>query len=351
MSIKWASALLKSDRTTQEAAELLTANSLRIVLVVDNEHRLLGTVTDGDIRRALMTGNTMTAPVMTVMQKDPIAMAQGESRQQALQIMREKDLLHLPVLDSNGVVVGLETVRDLLFAKQRPNPVLLMAGGFGRRLYPLTRDVPKPLLPVGEKPILQTILEQLVEGGLSHFFLAVHYHSEQVRAHFGDGSRWGVRIDYLEEREPLGTAGALGSLDRAKVDTPLLMMNGDLLTRLDFGQLLDYHEERGGLATMCVREYDFQIPYGVVRGDGGQVAEITEKPVQKFFVNAGIYVLEPDILDQCRSKEAVDMPDLLRLAMRKGGKVNMFPIHEYWLDIGQMEEYQRAQIDADNSTT
>ncbi len=351
MGIKWASALLKSDRTTQEAAELLTANSLRIVLVVDNENRLLGTVTDGDIRRALMTGNTMTAPVMTVMQKDPIAMAQGESRQQALQIMREKDLLHLPVLDSNGVVVGLETVRDLLFAKQRPNPVLLMAGGFGRRLYPLTRDVPKPLLPVGEKPILQTILEQLVEGGLSHFFLAVHYHSEQVRAHFGDGSRWGVRIDYLEEGEPLGTAGALGLLDRAKVDTPLLMMNGDLLTRLDFGQLLDYHEERGGLATMCVREYDFQIPYGVVRGDGGQVAEITEKPVQKFFVNAGIYVLEPDILDQCRSKEAVDMPDLLRLAMRKGGKVNMFPIHEYWLDIGQMEEYQRAQIDADNSTT
>ncbi len=351
MDIKWASALLKSDRTTQEAAELLTANSLRIVLVVDNEHRLLGTVTDGDIRRALMTGNTMTAPVMTVMQKDPIAMAQGESRQQALQIMREKDLLHLPVLDSNGVVVGLETVRDLLFAKQRPNPVLLMAGGFGRRLYPLTRDIPKPLLPVGEKPILQTILEQLVQEGLSHFFLAVHYHSEQVRAHFGDGSRWGVRIDYLEEREPLGTAGALGSLDRAKVDTPLLMMNGDLLTRLDFGQLLDYHEERGGLATMCVREYDFQIPYGVVRGDGGQVAEITEKPVQKFFVNAGIYVLEPDILDQCRPKEAVDMPDLLRLAMRKGGKVNMFPIHEYWLDIGQMEEYQRAQIDADNSTT
>ena len=351
MGIKWASALLKSDRTTQEAAELLTANSLRIVLVVDNENRLLGTVTDGDIRRALMTGNTMTAPVMMVMQKDPITMTQGDSRQQALQIMREKDLLHLPVLDSNGVVVGLETVRDLLFATQRPNPVLLMAGGFGRRLYPLTRDVPKPLLPVGEKPILQTILEQLVEGGLSHFFLAVHYHSEQVRAHFGDGSRWGVRIDYLEEREPLGTAGALGSLDRAKVDTPLLMMNGDLLTRLDFGQLLDYHEDHGGLATMCVREYDFQIPYGVVRGDGGQVAEITEKPVQKFFVNAGIYVLEPDILDQCRPKEAADMPDLLRLAMRKGGKVNMFPIHESWLDIGQMEEYQRAQIDADNSAT
>jgi dTDP-glucose pyrophosphorylase/CBS domain-containing protein len=345
MGIKWASALLESDRTIQEAAELLTANSLRIVLVVDNRNRLLGTVTDGDIRRALMTGTTMIAPVTAVMQKDPVAMTQGDSRRQASQIMREKDLLHLPVLDSNGVVVGLETVRDLLFAKQRPNPVLLMAGGFGRRLYPLTRDVPKPLLPVGEKPILQTILEQLVEGGLSRFFLAVHYHSEQVRAYFGDGSRWGVRIDYLEEREPLGTAGALGLLDCAKIDTPLLMMNGDLLTRLDFGQLLDYHEEHGGLATMCVREYDFQIPYGVVRGDGVQVAEITEKPVQKFFVNAGIYVLEPDLLNQCRPEEAIDMPDLLRRAVCDGGKVNMFPIHEYWLDIGQMEEYQRAQVD------
>jgi len=345
MRVTHSLALLGSDRTVQDAAELLTANSLRIVLVVDREHRLLGTVTDGDIRRALMAGSAMASLVTTVMQNSPITMTQGESRRKVLQIMREKDLLHLPVLDAKGVVVGLETARDLLFKEQRPNPVLLMAGGFGKRLYPLTREVPKPLLPVGEKPILQTILEQLAEGGFSQFFLAVHYRSEQVRAHFGDGSKWGVRIEYLEERQPLGTAGALGFLDRTVIEAPLLMMNGDLLTRLDFGQLVDYHDENSGLATMCVREYDFQIPYGVVHGSGTQVTEIIEKPVHKFIVNGGIYVLEPEVLDRCRPEEAFDMPSLLHQVISDGHKVNMFPIHEYWLDIGRIEEYERAQVE------
>ena len=345
MSRHWRKVLLDSRADVTTAAEVLTSSSMRIVLVVDKENRLLGTITDGDIRRALMAGSAMSSLATSVMQKNPIAVNQGDSRRKALQIMREKDLLHLPVLDAKGVVVGLETVRDLLFKEQRPNPVLLMAGGFGKRLYPLTREVPKPLLPVGEKPILQTILEQLAEGGFSQFFLAVHYRSEQVRAHFGDGSKWGVRIEYLEERQPLGTAGALSLLDQTMIDAPLLMMNGDLLTRLDFGQLVDFHGEHGGLATMCVREYDFQIPYGVVHGDGDQVTDIIEKPVQKFFVNAGIYILEPDLLGHCRPDEAIDMPDLLRQVVNDGRKVSMFPIHEYWLDIGRMEEYERAQVE------
>jgi dTDP-glucose pyrophosphorylase len=345
VSRHWRKALLDCGADVTAAAEVLTSSSMRIVLVVDKENRLLGTITDGDIRRALMAGSAMSSLATSVMQKNPIAVNQGDSGRKALQIMREKDLLHLPVLDAKGVVVGLETVRDLLFKEQRPNPVLLMAGGFGKRLYPLTREVPKPLLPVGEKPILQTILEQLAEGGFSQFFLAVHYRSEQVRAHFGDGSKWGVRIEYLEERQPLGTAGALSLLDRAMIDAPLLMMNGDLLTRLDFGELVDYHSEHGGLATMCVREYDFQIPYGVVHGDGDQMTDIIEKPVQKFFVNAGIYILEPDLLGQCRPDEAIDMPDLLRQVVNDGRKVSMFPIHEYWLDIGRMEEYERAQVE------
>ena len=345
MSRHWRKVLLDSRADVTTAAEVLTSSSMRIVLVVDKENRLLGTITDGDIRRALMAGSAMSSLATSVMQKNPIAVNQGDSRRKALQIMREKDLLHLPVLDAKGVVVGLETVRDLLFKEQRPNPVLLMAGGFGKRLYPLTREVPKPLLPVGEKPILQTILEQLAEGGFSQFFLAVHYRSEQVRAHFGDGSKWGVRIEYLEERQPLGTAGALSLLDQTMIDAPLLMINGDLLTRLDFGQLVDFHGEHGGLATMCVREYDFQIPYGVVHGDGDQVTDIIEKPVQKFFVNAGIYILEPDLLGHCRPDEAIDMPDLLREVVNDGRKVSMFPIHEYWLDIGRMEEYERAQVE------
>mgnify|MGYP001296777805 CR=1 FL=1 len=345
MNIDWTSALLGCDRTIREAAELLTENSLRIVLVVDENNRLLGTVTDGDIRRALMTEYAITSSVTVVMQKNPATIIEGSSQHNALQIMREKDLLHLPVLDMQGIVVGLETVRDLLFEKQRSNPVLLMAGGFGRRLYPLTHKMPKPLLPIGEKPILQAIIEQLAEGGFSQFFLAVHYRSEQVRAHFGDGSKWGVHIEYLEEDRPLGTAGALAMLDPSAINSPLLMMNGDLITRLDFGQLIKFHTEHDGRATICVREYDFQIPYGVVEGDGIEVSNIAEKPVQKYFINAGIYVLEPSVIAQCKDPLSRDMPDLLREIVGAGGKVNMFPIHEYWIDIGRIPDYERAQID------
>ncbi|SVE20562.1 uncharacterized protein METZ01_LOCUS473416, partial [marine metagenome] len=227
----------------------------------------------------------------------------------------------------------------------KPNLVLLMAGGFGRRLYPLTRDIPKPLLRVGNKPILESIIEQLAEAGFQRFFLAVHYKSEQVRTHFGDGSNWGVTIEYLEEGKPLGTAGALGLLNHDLVDAPLLMMNGDLLTRLSFNQLLEYHVAHGGVATMCVREYNFQIPYGVVQGDGVLVQGIVEKPVQKYFVNAGIYVLEPRLVKQCNIEQSKDMPDLLQANVEAGAQVNMFPIHEYWLDIGRMEEYERAQVE------
>ncbi len=346
MAVNWVSALLGDDRTIQNAAELLTENSLRIVLVVDKGNRLLGTITDGDIRRAVMAGTGMSSLATSVMQPRPISMTQGEPRDNALRVMREKDLLCLPVLDTGGVVVGLETVHDLLIKETRSNRVLLMAGGFGKRLYPLTRDVPKPLLPVGEKPILQMILEQLIEDGFVHFSIAVHYRSQQVRAHFGNGSKWGVEIEYIEESQPLGTAGAICLLDRDVMDAPLLVMNGDLLTKLSFGQLMDHHNDHGGIATICVREYDFQVPYGVVHGDGGRMTEIIEKPVQKFFVNAGIYVLEPELLDLGVPGTAFDMPNLLGRVVDQGQEVSIFPIHEYWLDIGRTEEYERAQVEA-----
>ena len=343
MKTSWESALLKSNQTLGDAAELLTKSALRIVLVVDDQRHLLGTVTDGDIRRALARGCQMTIAVNTVMQADPITLNEGDSRQKALNVMRRKNLLHLPILDQYGVVVGREILQDLLFRTPRENPVLLMAGGFGSRLYPLTRDVPKPLLPVGEKPILQMILEQLVDTGFSKFFLSVHYRSKQVMEHFGDGSRWGVKIEYLQEEQPLGTAGALSLLDPDALKQPLVMMNADLLTGLDFSQLLDYHSAHKGLATVCVREYDFQVPYGVVRGDGSLVVEIVEKPIQTFFVNAGIYVLEPAFLSGCRAGQAQDMPDLLQQAVNEGSKISMFPVHESWIDIGGIEQYERAQ--------
>ena len=345
MKDNWRSALIESQATMKVAAEVLTNSSMRIVLVVDKHDCLLGTVTDGDIRRALMAGISMKTAVDEIMQKNPVTVNSGDDRKTVLQLMRQKDVLQVPVLDKSQKVVGLEAMQDFVYGAPRENIVLLMAGGFGKRLQPLTKELPKPLLTVGDKPILETIMEQLIEAGFSRFFMAVHYKADLIRAYFGDGSDWGITIRYLEEEEPLGTAGALSLLSSEPIEMPVLVMNGDLLTRLDFSQLLDYHDSHDGVATICVREHEFRIPYGVVQADGIQVKDITEKPVQKLFINAGIYVLDPDIVKRRSGVRASDMPELLREIIKTGEQVNMFPIHEYWLDIGRMEEYGQAQID------
>ena len=338
-------AMLSPSQSIASAAEVLTKYSMRIVLVVDKDNRLLGTVTDGDIRRALMRGVTMETAVDEVMQRSPVTVKSGDDRKSVLQLMRQKDILQVPVLDTSQRVVGLEVMQDFIYETPRENPVLLMAGGFGKRLHPLTKELPKPLLTVGGKPILETIIEQLMEAGFSRFYMAVHYKAELLREHFGDGSEWGITIRYLEEEEPLGTAGALSFLSSELIEMPVLVMNGDLLTRLDFNQLLDYHDSHYGVATICVREHEFRIPYGVVQGDGIRVEDINEKPVTKLFINAGIYVVNPDIVKRRTSACAGDMPQLLRDMIKNGEQINMFPIHEYWLDIGRVEEYKQAQID------
>jgi dTDP-glucose pyrophosphorylase len=345
MKDNWRSALVASQATVEIAAEVLTNSSMRIVLVVDKHDCLLGTVTDGDIRRALMGGISMKTAVDEVMQKSPVTVDSGDDRKTVLQLMRQKDILQVPVLDERQRVVGLEVMQDFVYGAPRENPVLLMAGGFGKRLHPLTKGLPKPLLTVGDKPILETIVEQLSEAGLSQFFIAVHYKADLLRAHFGDGSNWGITIRYLEEEEPLGTAGALSLLSAESIQKPVLVMNGDLLTRLDFNQLLDYHDSHDGVATICVREHEIKIPYGVVQAAGIRVEDIIEKPVKKLFINAGIYVLDPDIVKGRSRVLAGDMPDLLRETIKTGEQVNMYPIHEYWLDIGRVEEYRQAQID------
>ena len=287
----------------------------------------------------------MKTAVDEIMQKSPITVNSGDDRKTVLQLMRQKDILQVPVLDKTQKVVGLEVMQDIVYGATRENPVLLMAGGFGKRLQPLTKELPKPLLTVGDKPILETIVEQLSEAGFSQFFMAVHYKADLLRAHFGDGSYWGITIRYLEEEEPLGTAGALSLLSAESIQKPVLVMNGDLLTRLDFNQLLNYHDSHDGVATICVREHEIRIPYGVVQAAGIRVEDITEKPVKKLFINAGIYVLDPDIVKGRSRVLAGDMPDLLRETIKTGEHVNMFPIHEYWLDIGRVEEYRQAQID------
>ncbi len=341
----WKKTLLKQSATMQEAIEVLNNESLRIVLVVDDEQKLVGTVTDGDIRRALLRHLTMEAVLSEFMFTQPTVASVTDDHNQILLKMQEFDLLQIPIVDEFGKVGGLETLQHLLEKKQYDNPVVLMAGGFGRRLRPLTEHTPKSMLNVGSKPILETILDQFIDAGFYRFFISTHYKAEHLQKHFGDGSDWGVSIEYIHEDEPLGTAGALGLLPKNIPGLPVLLMNGDLLTKVDFQELLSFHVEHGGEATMCVREYVFQVPYGVIQAEEHRITSIVEKPVHKYFINAGIYVLNPSIFKTIDGKSCLDMPHLLSEKISGNKQVNIFPLHEYWLDIGQMEQYEQAQAE------
>jgi NDP-sugar pyrophosphorylase family protein len=252
-------------------------------------------------------------------------------------------LLQLPLIDKDRKLVGLTSLHDVLNKHRHDNPVFLMAGGFGTRLRPLTNNCPKPMLKIGDKPILEQILLSFVNAGFHRFYISTHYMPEVIRDYFGNGSEWGVSIQYIHEDEPLGTGGALGLLPHEEIDLPLFMMNGDLLTSLNIHSFLEFHENHGSVATMCVRKYEHQVPYGVITSDGTQIKSMIEKPVHKFFVNAGIYLLNPELVKSVERGVRVDMPTLLEQQIEEGRPVNMFPVHEYWLDIGQMGDFERAQ--------
>lgn len=344
---KWETVLVGPSTPLEEAVRVLDKGGLRIAIVVDENRRLLGTLTDGDVRRALLRHLPMDIQVSNVMCQEPQVAHLDWTREHVLAIMETTQLLQLPVVDENNVVVGLETLHDLLQHRPLDNPVFLMAGGFGTRLYPLTQDCPKPLLKVGDKAILELILESFIEAGFHRFYVSTHYLPEMIQKHFGDGRRWGVSIQYVHESEPLGTGGALGLLPHDEIDLPLLMMNGDLLTRVNYRGLLEFHKEHKSAATMCVREYEQKVPYGVITSDGHRVTGMVEKPVQRFFINAGIYIVSPELVRSVAPGTRIDMPTLLEKAMAEGQEVTMFPMHEYWLDIGRMEDFQRAQAEVD----
>lgn len=313
----------------------------QIALVVDGDQRLLGTVTDGDIRRGLLKGMTLDMPVECIMKRNFHSIRVSENVSDALNIMRLHGVHQIPVLDDNGRVLNIHLLEDLLRRPDRPNAVVLMAGGRGERLRPLTKDCPKPMLPVRGKPMLEIILQQCVDSGLSHIYLSVNYLKQQIIDYFGNGNRWGAKIEYLEEDIPLGTGGAL-SLLPATLKDPVLVMNGDVLTRFDFNHLMQFHQEHGADATMCVREHVTHIPYGVVEVDGTIVRGFQEKPALTHFVNAGIYVVSPRSLTLLQPNTPCDMPQLLERINLQLGQIRAFPIHEYWLDVGQHDMLRRA---------
>ena len=345
MSHNWKNILVSPSSNIQEVLEVIDSEALQLALVVDIDNRLLGTVTDGDIRRALIANVSLHQPVEEIMFTMPTVVDICTSRTKILELMNVKQLNSIPILD-DGIVVGLETIHNATQKDKYDNPVFLMAGGFGTRLKPLTDNFPKPLLKVGDKPILETVLLSFIKSGFHNFYISTHYLPEMIREYFGDGKRWGVSIGYVYEEHPLGTGGALSLLPKDLPDLPVLMMNGDVLTKVDLEALLAFHNNNDADATMCVREYEYQVPFGVIESEGNKIKSMVEKPTQRFHVNAGIYVVSRKIIEQVNNNEVVDMPTLLERYLDKS--VLMFPFHEYWLDIGRLEDYERAQHDIVN---
>jgi dTDP-glucose pyrophosphorylase len=344
MSERWRQSLVFPEASLGEAVAKVDASGLQVGLVVSHDGTLEGILTDGDIRRAILAGHGLDVPVTTVMNPRPMTAAAGTSDSELLALMRRAVHHHIPLIDELGHVAGLARLDDLIGVSDRENWVVLMAGGRGTRLQPLTQDCPKPMLAVGGRPILETIIESFSEQGFRRIFLSVNYKAEMIVEHFGSGDRWGVKIEYLHEQAPLGTAGALALLP-SRPAHPLLVMNADLLTRLSFSSLLQFHAASGAMATMAVRHHQSQLPYGVVQVDGSRLASIEDKPVQRFLINAGIYVLSPGALEFVSSGKALDMPDLYQAIINAGQPAVAYPIREYWLDIGRLEEFERAQSD------
>jgi dTDP-glucose pyrophosphorylase len=345
MSHSWKNVLIKPNSTIRDALEIINNEALQVALVVNEQDELLGVVTDGDIRRGLLKNLPLSSEISQVMNTSPTTADVSSSREELIDVMESKSILSIPVLNE-GKVVGLETLQGMLSRPKYDNPVFLMAGGFGTRLKPLTDTCPKPMLKIGGRPMLETVIRSFIKAGFVNFYISTHYMPEQIRSYFGDGAALGVNITYVHEDEPLGTGGALGLLpDELPEGLPLIMMNGDILTKVDFQRLLEFHVENDADATMCVREYDYQIPYGVINGEGSKITSMVEKPVQRFFVNAGIYVVSPRVIQSVPKNHRIDMPTLLEQHMSEREKVLMFPIHEYWLDIGRMDDFNRAQVD------
>lgn len=340
--------LLRPSATIRDAMNAMTKSHVGFAVVAGDEDRLLGVIADIDIRRALLRGADLSSPVAKAVNRRPIVVAEGTSPEKISTLFALHKKTHLPVVDKRGRLKGLAALSDFMTVPTRhPNRVVVMAGGVGKRLGALTANTPKPMLRLGDKPMLEHVLEQMVAGGFTRFTFTVNYRAEQIESHFGDGSRWGAEIDYVREPKPLGTAGALGLIKRPGTE-PLLVLNGDILTKVDFPALIDFHRAEKGVATICVKRHEIQVPYGVVEHSGRRLTRFVEKPTQRFLVNAGIYVLEPRALAWLPKRRRCDMPELLdRIRARKRGGVACFPIQEYWLDVGGPPEFRRAEKEID----
>lgn len=341
MKIPVENILISEQTTILRALEVIDQAALEIALVVDENKALIGTLTDGDIRRGLIRGNSLQTAVRELMNPSPQVASQSTPDDELLFMMTNRSIKQLPVIDHKRRVIRLVTLQELITLKPRDNIAIIMAGGKGTRLGDLTRNTPKPLLSVGSRPIIATIVEQLRRHGIRNIYISVNYHAQLIKDYFTQNPVDGVDLKFIEEENFMGTAGSLSLLDH-RPEEPLLVMNGDILSPVNFANLIEYHKTAAKALTVCTREFSFQIPYGVLHMRGDELIDIDEKPSQNIFINAGIYVLEPKLLDFIPKDRRYDMPELIKRACKMGKGVNCYPVSEFWLDIGNPQDYNKA---------
>jgi dTDP-glucose pyrophosphorylase len=333
-SEKWIESILPPEASVREAIERLEITGYQIILIADKELLLLGTITDGDIRRALMNNFDLDARADQIMHKNATVVGVSSNRAEVLDLMTKNRVMQIPIVDERGMLVGLHLWDEVETVLPRLNAMVVMAGGRGTRLLPHTVETPKPMLEVAGKPILEHIINRARKQGITRFIVSLNYLGNVIEDYFQNGSKFGVTITYIREEKPLGTAGAL-SLAVDEFEEPIIVTNGDVLTDISYTSILDFHVANQAKATMAIREYEWQNPYGVVTIDGESIAGYREKPVSKSFINAGVYVINPECLSELEYGEYFDMPSLFSILREKKHRVIAFPMHEPWLDIGR----------------
>jgi dTDP-glucose pyrophosphorylase len=337
----WRQAILPFNATIGQAIHNLNEVSVKIVLVANAAGVLEGTISDGDIRRGLLKGLDLNSPLTSIIHHNALVVPPDLGRDLVMQLMLANKIQQIPVVDEQHQIVGLHLWDEITMPLSRPNLMVIMAGGMGTRLRPHTEDCPKPLLPVAGKPMLEHIIERAKLEGFNHFVLAIHYLGHMIEAYFGNGERLGVRIDYLREESPLGTAGALGLL-KPKPDAPFVVTNGDVITDIHYGELLDFHTRHNAAATMAVRVHEWQHPFGVVQMQGVEIVGFEEKPIARSHINAGVYALDPLALSVLIADAHCDMPTLFERLQTNKKRTVAYPMHEPWLDVGRPDDLLAA---------
>ena len=330
----WRDSIVKINTPIKIAIERLNKVGIKIALVLDENFRLLGTISDGDFRRGMLSGLTLEDTVENIMNKNPRTVNEGTSRLEILKLMNDTKILQIPIVDRNNFVIGLHLWDDISVQAKYSNIMVIMAGGKGSRLHPQTENRPKPMLLVAGIPILEHIIKRARSQGFNHFIIAINYLGQIIEDYFKDGHKFGVKIEYLHEDVPLGTAGALSLLSH-KPERAFIVTNGDVITDINYSDFLEYHTVQNAAATVAVHTHEFQIPYGVVQINGLEVESYEEKPIVSSLINAGVYALDPDILDLIAEPKFRDMPEILDISRDLKKKVIVYPLHESWIDIGR----------------